>query len=135
MDAPRRLDARVPFVLLLAGVLAVIPLYFAWGWVAGSKVFTANDIRVYFASSRWAAGEGTLYRDVFSEYPLVPNLIFGAFRALAEAWRPLPSAFDSFTWLWVSGSWLLYLVTAYLIAARVFPRSEWVWLAMWLAPA
>jgi hypothetical protein len=46
--------------------------------------FDYFDIGVYFQESRWLLGEGRLYVDVFSEYPLAPNLIFGFVRLLSE---------------------------------------------------
>ena len=65
-------------------------------------LFDWQDIHVYFESSRWMTGAGTLYRQVPSEYPLLPNLLFGAVRMVSNAVPLLPEAYDRFAWVWVS---------------------------------
>src|SRR5437899_2398642 len=102
MDVRQNLYRNAPKLLAILGVAGIIFLYFAWGLVAKSNAFSGHDIRVYYDSSRWAAGEGTLYKDVFSEYPPVANLVFGTIRFLSELWHPLSSSFDSYCWLWAS---------------------------------
>jgi hypothetical protein len=121
--------------LLVIGILGSLGMYLLWDFLTESqflarhKLFDEWDLKVYFNASRWAVGQGTLYKDVFSEYPLFANLIFGLFRFLGELTHPLSSSFKSFSWLWASASWFLYLWILYQIATKVSTRSVWIWLA------
>lgn len=121
-------------LLLIIGCTGAIGMYLSWNWLTTTRpwginfFFDAHDLKVYFQSSRWAVGQGTLYKDVFSEYPLFANLIFGFVRYLAEILHPLPSSFDSFSWLWMSLAWFIYVWTVYQ-ATKISNRALWIWLA------
>lgn len=60
-----------------------------------------HDINVYFYSSAWTAGSGTLYVDVPSEYPLAANLIFGSIRFLASLVTAPEHQQRAFTLIWI----------------------------------
>lgn len=64
-------------------------------------LFDSHDIGVFFRSSAWAVGGGTLYRDVPSEYPLAANLIFGAIRFLASLVTEPDRHLWGFTLIWI----------------------------------
>ncbi len=64
-------------------------------------LFDSHDIGVYFRSSAWAVGGGTLYRDVPSEYPLAANLIFGSIRFLASLVTAPDRQEWGFTLIWI----------------------------------
>ncbi|MBN9416149.1 MAG: DUF2029 domain-containing protein [Candidatus Eremiobacteraeota bacterium] len=75
------------------------------------------DLSVFYRSASWVAGQGVLYRDVFSEYPLAANLLFGAVRCLSEQLPVLGGGQSSFSWYWVTLNWLA------LVAA--LPKQAW----------
>ncbi|MGL5064633.1 MAG: hypothetical protein ACRC62_32020 [Microcoleus sp.] len=118
-----------PRLLLLVGVVGAIFFYFSWDAVTASKLFDRYDIDQYYIRSRWAIGQGVLFKDVWSDYLLLPNLLFGVFRFISENLRPLSNSFNSFSWLWVTVSWFLYLWAVRIIATKISVRSLWIWLA------
>ena len=118
-----------PRLFLLLGAVGAIVLYLSWDAVTASKLFDRYDIDQYYMRSRWAIGEGVLFKDVWSDYLLLPNLLFGVFRFLSENLHPLSTSFKSFSWLWVTVSWFLYLWATYIIATKVSKKSLWIWLA------
>jgi hypothetical protein len=91
-------------------------------------LFDGHDIGVYFRSSRWIFGEGTLYRDVRSEYPLLPNLVFATWRSLASALNREQLTFE---YVWVIAASLIYLYAFFRVAAE----TSWLATLAWLAPA
>ena len=95
------------------------------------QVFDWQDIHVYFESSRWIVGGGTLYRAVPSEYPLLANLVFAAVRVLSLGVPVLAEAYDRFAWVWVSLMLPLWFVVLHRLWTR-FPRPA---LLLWLTPA
>ena len=95
------------------------------------QVFDWQDIHVYFESSHWVLGGGTLYRDVPSEYPLLANLVFAAVRLLSQAVPVLADPYDRFAWVWVSLMLPLWFVVLHRLWTR-FPRPA---LFLWLTPA
>jgi hypothetical protein len=116
-------------LLLILGAVGAIVLYLSWDAVTVSKLFDRYDIDQYYIRSRWAIGEGVLFKEVWSDYLLLPNLLFGLFRFLSENLHPLSTSFKSFSWLWVTVSWFLYLWVTYIIATKVSTRALWIWLA------
>jgi hypothetical protein len=89
------------------------------------------DLGQYYDRAKWIVGEGTLYRDVWSEYPLLPNLLFGVVRAIGAAFG---DSLNSFVVVWVAicaaaYAWLLRSVW------RDEARRDRLQLLMWLAPA
>jgi hypothetical protein len=120
-----------PRLLLILGAVGAIVLYLSWDAVTASKLFDRYDLDQYYTRSRWAIGEGVLFKEAWSDYLLLPNLLFGLFRFLSENLHPLSTSFKSFSWLWVTVSWFLYLWASYIIATKVSTRA----LGIWLSPA
>lgn len=82
--------------------------------ICGSAIFydrfaDITDVFVYFQSSDWVAGKGVLYRDVFSEYPLLANIIFGFARFLSI---PFGGDFRSFYLIWVLLAAICFIASA-----------------------
>ena len=133
MNINRRIYTKVPLLsLLVVGFVGAMVMYWLLYQLTSTNPnsFQPNDLSVYFQSSRWVVGQGTLYKDVFSEYPLLPNLIFGCFRFLAELFHHFSSSFHSFAWLWISASWFLYLGILYFIFTRLSKEGIWIWLGL-----
>ncbi len=129
MNLPYPLERRLPAILIFLWIVGILFLYTIWVPFVSSNWFDNWDFEHYFKYSQWAVGQGTLYKDVYSDYLLLPNLIFGVFHAVAEVVRPLPTSFQTFTWLWFVVGWGLYLWVAYLIYTRVSKAAIWIWLA------
>lgn len=132
---PRPLLAAVGWcALALAGPVA---MYAHFDWIksyrpGGVRVtFDTFDPVCYFLSSRWTAGEGTLYGDIASEYPLGANLVFAAVRVAADRLAPFPKGFDGFAWTWMSAAWVVYVGALRRLAAEV----RWPVLLLWANPA
>lgn len=136
VTAPSRLRATRSLapVLVVLAVAGAVGLAAAWEPIrlASARglvhLHDRHDLKVYWQSSRWVVGEGVLYRDVESEYPLAANLLFGAARAAARLGPPFPEPFDRFAWWWMSGAWAAYLATLYVVWTRVPGRPIWLWL-------
>jgi len=130
----------VPLGLVVAALLAAAALglatFLRWDAFRHASVFGLwnlfdwHDIHVYFLSSGWVAGQGTLYREVPSEYPLLANLLFAAVR-LVSGLVPLGSDYDRFAWTWMLAGLALYLWTLHRLATR-YPRPA---LLLWLTPS
>ena len=118
-----------PRLLLILGAVGAIVLYLSWDAVTASKLFDRYDINEYYMRSRWAIGEGVLFKEVWSDYLLLPNLLFGLCRFFSENLHPLSTSFKSFSWLWVTVCWFLYLWATYIIATKVSTRALWIWFA------
>ncbi len=135
LDNNYKIFSRSLYLLIILGCAGSILMYCSWGLLSHTKpwgirlFFDPIDLNVYFKSSRWVAGEGSLYKGVFSEYPLLANLIFGIVRYLAEILHPLSSRFDSFAWFWMSIAWFIYLGIIYQVATKISKQALWVWLA------
>ena len=91
-------------------------------------LFDGYDIGVYFRSSRWIFGKGTLYRDVVSEYPLAANLVFALWRSMASALNRDKLTFE---YVWVITASLVYLYSFFRVAAE----TSCLAILAWLAPA
>jgi uncharacterized membrane protein len=91
--------------------------------------FDYSDLSVYFQSGRWAVGQGTLYKDVFSEYPFLANIIFGIFRFLASFIQPFLYKLHNFWWLWMSVAWFIYIWILYQVTTKISKQALWIWLA------
>ena len=90
--------------------------------------FDPHDIGVYFESSRWIVEGGTLYVDVFSEYPLLANGIFAAIRWIANITFPGSRGFE---YLWILTAAIVYAFATIRVAAF----ASFLAVATWLAPA
>jgi len=89
------------------------------------------DIGVYYRESAWAVGAGRLYRDVFSEYPLAANVLFGTVRAVAAAFE---NPEFGFLILWMASGLAAY-AAAVRLAVTDRERRGVRTLLIWLAPA
>lgn len=68
---------------------------------------------------------GRLYREVGSEYPLFPNIIFAILRYLGNVLHPGLYGFYS---LWVASAWFGYLWAVYRIAKDIAMLAALTWL-------
>ncbi|BAY78826.1 hypothetical protein NIES25_53040 [Nostoc linckia NIES-25] len=124
---------KLAYILFAFGIISIAVMYLLWDFLFHNKLFGLKlldlyDIDVYFRSSRWVVGEGILYKNIFSQYTLLANLIFGFSRFVAEATHPFSSDLESFSFIWASISWLIYLVAIYLTLTHVSKNSIWLWL-------
>jgi hypothetical protein len=71
-------------------------------------------------------GRGRLYKEIFSPYPLLANLIFAFIRFSAEMLHP---TLNGFFWLWMVVTWFLYLWIVYQVATKTSTLAALVWLA------
>lgn len=120
---------RVTLAIALAGVLLGLIGLALHSRIFGMRLlFDPHDIRVYFESSRWIFGYGTLYQDVASEYPPLANLVFAIARTVASTINrdALP-----FEYVWVIAAGLVYLYAL----ARVASETSQLAMLAWLAPA
>jgi hypothetical protein len=85
-----------------------------------------HDIAVYFNSSRWIIEGGRLYRDVPSEYPLLANIIFAAWRYAANLICP---GFDGFKYTWSLSAGLIYIYAVRKIVSDATPLVVLAWVA------
>jgi uncharacterized membrane protein len=120
---------------LVAAAFAIATLFrwdaFRHAGVLGLwKLFDWHDIHVYFLSSGWVAGQGTLYREVPSEYPLLANLLFALVRVISRVVR-LATDYDRFAWTWVTITMALYLGLLHRLVTR-YPRPA---VLLWLTPS
>ena len=114
---------------LFLGCLGTVALYLLVRLLPEeNQYFNFGDFAVYYSSSKWAIGQGFLYKDVPSEYLLLPNLLFGAARFVSELLHPFSSSFRSFTWVWLSVTWWLYIWATFQIITKTEKGSVWVWL-------
>jgi len=93
-------------------------------------LFDWHDMHVYFLSSGWVMGEGTLYRQVPSEYPLLPNLLFAAVRVMSSIVPRVPEGYDAFAWVWTSVMLPLWFWVLHRLATR-YPKPA---VLLWLTP-
>jgi Glycosyltransferase family 87 len=121
---------------LLLATAGPVALYSSWGFVRSTRpggirvVFDDYDIGVYHRATRWVVGEGTLYRDVFSEYPLAANLIFAAVRVTGDRLSLFRDSLENFYWLWMSLAWVVYVG----VLQRVAKEYDWRTVLLWLNP-
>ncbi|MGC4120874.1 MAG: hypothetical protein QM765_41115 [Myxococcales bacterium] len=103
-----------------------------WAFTKPVRLFLdTRDVEIYFRSSAWVVGGGTLYREVPSEYPVAANLVFGAVRGLSALLGPTRDAQTDFALFWALGG-LGALVAAAAVARRHGTAGFW-W--AWLLPA
>jgi hypothetical protein len=76
-------------------------------------------------------GKGTLYKEVASEYPLLPNLLFTAVRQISHVVPVLGDPYDRFAWVWVTLMLPLYCFVLHRLLTR-YPRPAAL---LWLTPA
>jgi hypothetical protein len=100
-------------------------------YLVGKKIdihlaFDTVDIGVYFDTARWITEGGRLYREVPSDYPLFPNIMFAICRYLGHLLHP--GIWGFFT-LWVASAWFVYLFAVYRIATDATMLAALAWLA------
>jgi hypothetical protein len=88
------------------------------------------DLYVYFKSASWVVDGGRPYRDVPSEYPLIADLIFAAYRFIANIFSP-GGGFTTFCMLWMAGALSIFAAAVY----RIFKEAPSLAVLAWLAPA
>jgi hypothetical protein len=132
-----RRSARVGLLAwVLLAMAGPVALYSCWDLVqarpSGVRVALDDyDLDVYYRSARWVVGEGTLYRDVRSEYPLAANLVFAAVRIVAGTVAPFADPVEGFYWTWMSVAWIAYVA----VLRRVSAELSSLALGLWLNPA
>lgn len=97
-----RIVATVTITMLFLTVICGAAVFY-------DKPADITDVFVYFQSSDWVVGKGVLYRDVFSEYPLLANIIFGFIRFLSI---PFGGDFRSFYLIWALMAAVCFAVSA-----------------------
>jgi hypothetical protein len=73
------------------------------------------------------AGGGTLYREVFSEYPVAANLVFGAVRGLSLLLPLTGHALTDFTVFWVAAGLAAVAAGALLARRHGAAGAGWAW--------
>jgi len=73
-------------------------------------------------------GQGTLYVNVPSEYPLLANLFFALVRLVSGALNTQPTALLSFEVTWVTCGWWMWLAVLFLLWRNAPRRAIWLWL-------
>jgi hypothetical protein len=121
-------DRRTYWAAAVGGVLL---LSIFWPQFYASKIYDRFDLGNYFLYSNWVEpGHGRLYFEVYSDYLLLANLLFAPFHWVARHLPLFDSGLVTFGWLWVTSAWVLFVVTARILAERDVSR---LWL--WLSPA
>ena len=95
-------------------------------------LFDPHDIRVYFQSSSWIIGEGKLYSEVSSEYPLAANFLFGVCRLISNTFKN-SDPFLSFSVLWSFFGLTAWFYTTKLVNEIV--SNNQILKICWLLPA
>ena len=95
-------------------------------------LFDPHDINVYFQSTSWIVGEGKLYSEVSSEYPLAANFLFGFCRLISNTFKN-SDPFLSFSVLWTFFGLTAWFYTTKLVNEIV--SNNHVLKICWLLPA
>lgn len=112
--------------VLAVGLMGVLPAYIGVFRLKPTHWFDTHEVRLYYKHSGWAAGQGTLYREIPSEYPPAANLVFGLLR-WANDRLPWPAGEQTFCFLWIVTAWALYLWLVCRAAEFGWPAA-FVWL-------
>ena len=97
-------------------------------------LFDPHDLRIYFNSAGWVAGQGKLYLNVRSEYPILANLIFGFVRWLSLKVRILNDELGNFSLIWMAFAALALLCLFACLGKRNIVWRTWL-IVLLLAPA
>jgi hypothetical protein len=114
---------RSLLVVVVAGVLlalAEVPRVWHGKWL----LFDAYDLNVYFNSSRWIIEGGRLYREVWSEYPLLANAVFAIWRYLGNLVYP---GLMGFQYAWVIPASLIFIWAVQRVAAGTTLLAAFAW--------
>ena len=139
VPAPPRSAARHAWPAALIVLAIAVPWLLLAHWAQWSHISVAGrwplierfDIRVYFASSRAFADGRGVFGSLQNEYPFVANLVFDAVAGLSHLLHPLAQPLESFTWMWVTLMWWVYLGVFWLLR-RSGTAIAWL---LWLSPA
>ena len=108
-----------------AGVLLALIGGSSPPWRGQWLVVDRHDLDVYFESSRWIVGGGRLYKEVWSEYPLLANIVFAVWRYLANLVHPGMTGFQ-YTWGITAGLMFLWALHRVAIDTTLFAALAWV---------
>lgn len=114
-------------------VFVVIYYFLAQAYFPSWLFFIHYDMKVYYDSSSWLLGEGKLYIDFPSEYPLFANLIFAFCRFISLPFSRIFGDLNSFylTWIFLGiSAWLITIKTA-----KDFILSNRIIKLCWILPA
>lgn len=113
--------------LALLPTLVTLGIYLVTGPVCLGQAITFDlgDLVIFFGSSSWLDGQGVLYRDILSEYPLLANLIFGAVRVVSFGLLPLFNAFTAYCAVWFLASATVYAFILRQMQGRRFPAEAY----------
>jgi hypothetical protein len=122
--------ARSALTAAIAGVLLAL---IAGGpsvpyWYGKWLLFDSYDLIVYFNSSSWVIEGGHLYRDVWSEYPFLANVVFAIWRYLANFVYP---GLIGFEYVWMISAGVIFLWALCRVAADATPLA----ILAWVTPA
>lgn len=125
--------ARISALLLVALVPPILAAILwsslrVWQPLGFPGLVETSDPGVYFRSSSWVVGQGSLYVNVPSEYPLFANLFFAFVRLVSGALNSQPSAQLSFEVTWVTCGWWMWLGVLLLLWRNAPHRAIWLWL-------
>ena len=125
--------ARISVLLVAALVPPILAAIFwsglrTWQPLGFPGLVETSDPGVYFRSSSWVVGQGSLYINVPSEYPLLANLFFALVRLASGALNSQPSALLGFEVTWVTCGWWMWLVVLFLMWRHAPHRAIWLWL-------
>lgn len=128
-----RTVARISILLLVALIPPILAAIVwsrlrVWQPLGFPGLVETGDPLVYFRSSSWVVGQGRLYVDVPSEYPLFANLFFALVRLISEALNSQPSALLSFEVMWVACGWWMWLIVLVALWRNAPHRAIWLWL-------
>src|SRR5665811_1892052 len=94
--------ARLLLAVATAGFLLCLIGASPHAWHGKWLIFDKHDLDVYFKSSRWIIEGGHLYREVWSEYQLLANVVFATWRYLGNLIYPGMTGFQ-YTWVITAG--------------------------------
>jgi hypothetical protein len=120
--------ARLLLAVSGAGLLLALIGGSPHAWHGQWLVVDRHDLDVYFESSRWIIEGGRLYKEVWSEYPLLANVIFATWRYLGNLVYPGMTGFQ-YTWVITAGLMFLWAVH------RVAGGTTLLATLAWVAPA
>ena len=125
---------NLPNLRLVIGTSSgALYMFIAYLFASTGKLPDDHDINVYFTSTNWVYGAGTLYRDIPSEYPLLANVIFYFVRLLTFNADSTP---NTFALIWIGLNSILFAgVTIAAIQANENKRNQFITLFTWLLPS
>lgn len=111
------------FLLFIGIILTFLPIEIFKNSMVPLLIDTF-DLKVYYEEARWIHA-GVLYKNVFSEYLLLPNLVFALVRFLSG------DSFEKFVYLWIVFTFLM-LIAVGLVGFKHFSNRI---LILFISPA